>query len=287
MSLPYSSFAHPNKKQDEEFIDDVIDIDKEDEEEQDVIYDLSAKQIMGEYKPEVNTLEVPNGYPKGANVGNALHAIFEVVDFTNLNDEQLINIIEQSFKKEGLKNDGVNYTKTLINNTINALLPIVKGNEVKEGYFKLAEITNKDRKSEIEFNYNYPNEVLKNYLTGAIDLVFRRGDVYSVLDWKSDTLNDDFLSYSDADELKKQVDKRYSIQRVLYSYCLVKWLKQYYNKDEEEIFNNHFGGIYYAFIRGCNENTSNGIYVQTWNSWKDLEKEFNKILFEAKKGVNK
>lgn len=117
-----------------------------------------------------------------------------------------------------------------------------------------------------------------------MDLLFKRGDFYSILDWKSDTLNDDFTSYSDKNELKKRVDDYYSVQRVLYSYCLIKWLKQFYkNKTEEEIFNNHFGGIYYVFLRGANENTSNGVYIQTWESWKVLENEFNNILKMSKR----
>ena len=96
-------------------------------------------------------------------------------------------------------------------------------------------------------------------------------------------MNDNFESYSDQKELKKQVDDRYSIQRVLYSYCLIKWLKQFYNESEEEIFNNHFGGMYYVFVRGANKNTSNGVYIQTWDSWDDLNKEFNKILKMSKR----
>ena len=47
---------------------------------------------------------------------------------------------------------------------------------------------------------------------------------------------------------------------------------------EQEIFDNHFGGIYYVFLRGCNSNTGNGIYCQTWNSYSDLEKSFNEII---------
>ena len=46
----------------------------------------------------------------------------------------------------------------------------------------------------------------------------------------------------------------------------------------------HFGGIYYVFIRGCKKDTPNGIYAQTWESYSDLEKEFNKIMNIVKRG---
>ena len=59
----------------------------------------------------------------------------------------------------------------------------------------------------------------------------------------------------------------------------MKFLKGFYkNETEAEIFENHFGGIYYVFIRGCNKDTGNGIYCQTWKSFGDLEKSFNEII---------
>ena len=103
---------------------------------------------------------------------------------------------------------------------------------------------------------------------------------YSVLDWKSDSLNDsDLISYSDSKSLKKHTDNHYSIQRVLYSYCLIKWLNKMYNEASlEETFNKHFGGVYYVYIRGCNKDTGNGIYAQTWASFADLKKAYQEII---------
>ena len=126
---------------------------------------------------------------------------------------------------------------------------------------------------------NILNKKLKDYCNGFVDMIFRKGDYYSIVDWKSDRLNDDFDSYSNILSLKKHVDDCYSIQRVLYSYCLIKWLKMY-KKDltEQEIFEKHFGGIYYIFLRGCHEGTGNGVYAQTWNSWEELEESFKEII---------
>ena len=102
----------------------------------------------------------------------------------------------------------------------------------------------------------------------------------SILDWKSDVLEDN--DYCPAN-LKEKVDREYSVQRVLYSYCLIQWLKQFYgtgtaeNLDEEQIFEKYFGGIYYIFVRGTQANTGKGIYAQTWNSYKDLEAAFENV----------
>ena len=288
----YSTFAHPHNDEPEEILDGEFIIDKEGESVEQVIkYDETAKQINGDYDPSKPTLVIPDGYPKGAGMGNAIHEVFERLDFTNFGAyiEQLIidRYSSQGFNLEGEdKKPWRDYTKAMVENVLSADLPVVKGNHATGEKFKLCEILNKDKKAEAEFNFNYPNEKLRNYLNGFIDLMFKRGDVYSILDWKSDTLNDDFSSYADAEQLKNHVDERYSIQRVLYCYCLIKWLKTYYGGTEEEIFNNHFGGIYYVFVRGCNKDSSNGVYIQTWEGWEDLKTEYNKIINSDKGGSN-
>ena len=104
---------------------------------------------------------------------------------------------------------------------------------------------------------------------------------YFILDWKSDILENDI--YSDAAVCAK-VDEEYSIQRVLYSYCLIKWLEQFYpKKTDAEIFDQHFGGIYYVFLRGTQEGQSSGIYAHTWKSFDDLQKSFDKLKVLMKK----
>ena len=47
--------------------------------------------------------------------------------------------------------------------------------------------------------------------------------------------------------------------------------------DEQQIFEKHFGGIYYVYVRGCKAGTGNGIYARSWKSWKELEAAFIKI----------
>ena len=138
---------------------------------------------------------------------------------------------------------------------------------------------------------------------GFIDLMFvRKGDdgedYYSILDWKSDVMDD--ADYSDKDALSQKIEEEYSIQRVLYSYLLIKWLKQFYGGrggsgrggssvdeglDEPQIFEKHFGGIYYALARGTNAGTCNGIYCQTWKSYSDLEKSYRNVAALMKRST--
>ena len=102
---------------------------------------------------------------------------------------------------------------------------------------------------------------------------------YAILDWKSDIMPTE--DFSSGVALQKKVDEDYAIQRTLYSYCLVKWLKAFYpQKEFAQNFTEQFGGIYYVFARGTHKETTNGIYAQTWNSWTDLETAFNEIRDE-------
>ena len=222
------------------------------------------------------------GFPRGATIGTALHEVFEYSDFTNYKPK-LNEIITERLKTNRIKEtkELKDYITRMVDNVLNADLPIIHGSESVGKTFKLKEIPNSDKKPEIEFNFNLGSEKLKNYFNGFIDLVFRKDNHYCILDWKSDTISDDLLAYNneDIDSLKNHTDNHYSIQRVLYSYCLIQWLKMYYPKEtEEQIFDKRFGGVYYVYIRGCNKDTGNGIYAHTWKSYNDLETAFKNII---------
>ena len=243
-------------------------------------------------------------YPKGNKLGNALHSIFENLKFFEFgkivqslesakNHAQLVNLIDEHFKSQGLpiwkhQKEWTDYTAEMVWNTLHAELPAVKGCECTGKKFELVSIPTHDIKKECQFNMNATLEecgISSDYIArmfkGFMDVIFVRDDCYSILDWKSDILENDI--YSDA-AVQAKVDEDYSIQRVLYSYCLIKWLKQFYpQKTDAEIFDQHFGGIYYVFLRGTQEGKENGIYVHTWQSFDDLQKGFNKIKSLMKK----
>lgn len=283
----YSSLSH-----EKQIIDEPIDLDEENKEgiveEGLAIFDTQSKEISASYDENINPITLSKSYPKGAKLGTALHEIFENLDFSNY-QENLVNKIKKCFLKQGVnpKEEWINSTLEIVENVLNANLPIINGNKKVEGEFRLNTLTLNDKLDEVEFNFNLLKDKLRNYCNGFVDMIFKRGEYYSIVDWKSDKLNDDFDSYANITSLKKHVNDCYSIQRVLYSYCLIKWLKlNYQTLSEQEIFDNHFGGIYYIFLRGCNMNTGNGVYCQTWDSWDDLEKSFNEIIKAKVGGVS-
>jgi exodeoxyribonuclease V beta subunit len=265
--------------------------------------------------------EVAANYPRGSKVGNALHNTLEVLPFQEFgenyqdvgaafNSPELRNIVEEKFKAESLpiekKRDAwIKITMQYLWNTLNAKLPTIAGVEdgkavIEKTDFKLTDLPSNAHKPEVRFDLNADKKDeastdiennIHRFCKGFIDLMFVREDShknkrYCILDWKSDRLEDDI--YSPA-ALKKKVNEEYSVQRVLYSYCLIQWLKQFYNESESDIFKNHFGGIYYAFLRGAEGGTGKGIYAQTWKDYATLEaayKNVKNLMSKSKKTQN-
>ena len=246
-------------------------------------------------------------YPGGTLLGNAVHEVFEFADFEaygadRISLEVMSNImdsIHRCFDKYGVKRDDDTdrITLDIVRHTLRAKLPVIHGsNAIKDSFLSLNALEQTQHFAEVEFmlkrvdgdKFRINGE---HFCKGFMDLVFVQGETgkerYSVLDWKTNVLEPE--SYASVTDLKAVVDKEYEVQRVLYSYCLIEWLKSftdYKDLSEEEIFEQHFGGVYYVFVRGCCEGTSNGIYAQTWDSYQELEKAYVNVkkLMTQKRG---
>ena len=281
----YSSLSHGHENKDIEEEEDFENKEGNIEEGL-AMFDTHNKVIKANYDENIEPIALSSNYPRGARLGTAIHEVFETTDFTNYENE-IDETIKHCFLKQGVvvKDEWLIDTKAIVKNVTEADLPIIQGSNDTGKTLKLKEIPLTNRKDEMEFNYNILDRKLRHYCNGFVDLIFKNGDYYSIVDWKSDTLNEDFEAYNKVDSLAKHVNDCYSIQRVLYSYCLIKWIKMHNNHlSEQEIFEKHFGGVYYIFIRGCNSNTGNGVYCQTWDSYEDLKKSYDEIMKKKIRG---
>lgn len=293
----YSSLTHSNQIKVETIVDDTLEeldiddvveeikrSDKEgviDSNSELSVYDSKFKEIKPDYDTNTNPITLSDNFPRGSRIGTILHEVFEKIDFKNYRDKD--KLIQECFKHEGLthRSEWINDVKNIVDNVLNAKLEVINGSNGLNQNFSLNELSIDRRHSEIEFNFNFKDNTIKDYCNGFIDLIFKRDEYYSVLDWKSDSLNleEGFTSYSDYEVLKDHTSKHYAIQRVLYSYTLIKYLNDFYNNETlEDTFNKHFGGIYYVYLKGCNKNTFNGIYCQTWDNFKELEDAYKNIV---------
>lgn len=243
-------------------------------------------------------LTLKTDLPRGSHFGNALHKIFECTDFSKvdkgyLSSAELQNLMENSFGEEHLKFDAEKHGSALKNVLYNVLHEVIADRNGDQ--FTLAGLQQDQTKREMLFQFSdpvAPNAIIK----GFIDLLFIRGEGenhrYYILDWKSDG-----LEVYNTDRMILQVNAcEYSVQKVLYSYYLIKWLKTFpgFPRSEEKIFEKHFGGIYYVFARGAEngetcilshkfeqpENVEDAAAKFDFWDYASLKNAFEKIMIE-------
>jgi exodeoxyribonuclease V beta subunit len=134
---------------------------------------------------------------------------------------------------------------------------------------RLCQIPKEDRLHELEFLF--PEQLpaasaaAEGFLTGFMDLVFRRADRYFLLDWKTNDLHGD---YSPEALARAMQESDYERQYRLYAAGLRRWLEKRVPGFD---WRKHFGGVYYLFVRGMNaRDESAGVFFR-----KPTDKELN------------
>ncbi|TGL61971.1 exodeoxyribonuclease V subunit beta [Leptospira ognonensis] len=209
--------------------------------------------------------------PSSANTGLFLHSMLEEVPFSLfqnadsdiLESEQWNHILEKNMAQYGILNDQTilseykNQTFQLLKNSLRAKIPLMGGNS-----FQLSELTNQERSQEMDFHFLISNllgsDAAGNFLKGSIDLVLYRDGKYFIADYKSDRLPD----YSRNSLSLHLIDYRYDLQRDIYAYIFYEYLKSLFGEEEALKL---FGGVFYLFLRGMNENSEEGIYLDLGN----------------------
>jgi len=227
--------------------------------------------------------------PTGKRIGTLLHSIFENLDF-NANEAEIKLMVENKlggFKEFSEKTEEGKERKSWIENQIKTILSKnLPGNAGKlseiDTYNKIAELNFSMKAKKIDLRqikkimdkkiHDFETEELPyRYINGAIDLVFLgKDEKYYILDWKSNSLSD--FSQNGMEEAMLQ--HGYHLQYSIYAVALKRWLEQTHSDFD---FKKHFGGAYYIFIRGANEENSNGIYFASGDSIADGILEMDKI----------
>jgi len=217
---------------------------------------------------------------RGANVGTALHSIFERLNFGDETtwDQTILdasnyysNVIHD--KNEGKNQDSnLGYVRQLIDHVMKAEI------DIKGDHFTLREVDNKKKLPELEFLFTiekvnrteinkYLGEDAKlggesdieGLMTGFMDLVFEHNEKYYILDWKSNHLGNSVDNYNLDGMEEAMTASNYHLQYMIYSVALKRWLEK---KIASFDFNKHFGGIIYVFLRGVREGQETGIYTK-------------------------
>jgi exodeoxyribonuclease V beta subunit len=142
-----------------------------------------------------------------------------------------------------------------------------------DGVGPLWRIPAADRLHEVEFSYPaepgaaVPADVRweDGFLTGCIDLVFRKGGRYFLVDWKTNLLP----AYA-ADHVGRCMDEcDYHRQYRLYVHALDRWLRRAPGGRFDLAAD--FGGVYYLFVRGLGANGDGVFFCKPTKKDLDLK----------------
>ena len=217
--------------------------------------------------------------PSSNKMGNLLHQLLETEDFTVYKNAKSIKQIPENILRSyknilksygyGNSSEQLGSFATRISEMFwNTLKTPLSHSEKK---ISLSEISNSERKHEVDFFLKIPEQDgNSDLLKGTLDLIFLSEGKYWILDWKSNLLSSNFGEdpYSE-DHLKEKIQESYSLQLAIYSVVLDDWLKFKYGIGYDPKL---LGGMYFVFLRGTDPNRpGRGIFYQ------DLDPEFVQI----------
>jgi exodeoxyribonuclease V beta subunit len=209
---------------------------------------------------------------RGAHTGNLIHYIMERVDFTR--PDFWGNVVDKAIRRlSGRQSeDFTTMMQELIRQVLGTVVDAGTG-------LRLSDIPWEDRLSELEFDFplsvfhtealaamttgsDTPFAVkaasLEGIMNGKVDLVFRHGGKYWILDWKSNHLGDRAGDYSVDRVREAMADNNYHLQYHIYTLALRRYLSA---RLPDFDYDRDFGGCIYLFVRGMRVGADTGIFV--------------------------
>jgi exodeoxyribonuclease V beta subunit len=219
-------------------------------------------------------------FPRGARPGRFMHALFEYLDFTKPDDSLIANQLER-FGYDSEQWQPV--IKTMVDNVLNTSL------DAKQPNLTLSQISRDKRLNELEFYYPLsritPQGLQKvfvdfghhslapiaeeasrlrfapvqGFMKGFMDMVFEYQGRYYLVDYKSNFLGIQPEDYAEDHLTEVMTQQGYLLQYHIYAVALHRYLTA---RLPDYQYDNHFGGIYYLFLRGMNQQWGSrfGIY---------------------------
>ena len=229
--------------------------------------DYDAANRDAEPEPVVDGRDI-FAFPRGAQAGKCLHAIFEHVDFTKLVRPELELVVSQQLAAHGF--DGVwvptiaGMVERVVATPLDAAgtlrlnrVPLSKRLDELEFYYPLSALSHAGLK-QVLLAWGFPDDIrerigeltfttIHGYMRGFIDLVFEHEGRYYLADYKSNWLGPTITSYQ-ADALGKAMAREaYYLQYLVYCVALHRYLRL---RVRDYRYDTHFGGVRYLFVRG-------------------------------------
>ena len=203
-----------------------------------------------------------------------MHALLEQMDFTETGDEQLAELVAGNLSRYGFADSWSVALQTMLRAVVNT--------ELDDQGLCLAQVPRARRRDELEFSYPLQNlspaglhgvlgriqlynsttsslefEPVQGLMRGFIDLVFEHNGRFYLVDYKSNHLGDRSQDYAE-DALRSAIQlHKYDLQYLIYTVALHRYLGQ---RVPDYDYAEHFGGVYYLFLRGMRPGGSYGVY---------------------------
>ncbi|MDI9357764.1 MAG: UvrD-helicase domain-containing protein [Phycisphaerales bacterium] len=214
---------------------------------------------------------------RGAQIGIMFHEITEAINWQDSKNWEYA--IKKILKRKSItERIGGNEEKiiSLLTEISETTIPIKDSNPNIEP-FQFKDIDNATKITELEFNIpvkafqterwqqlaemynlNLRNLEVEGILNGKIDLFFKVNNRYYILDWKTDYLGNQVSDYTTNNISKAMSDSNYYLQCLIYTIAIKKYLTHCIpNFDYEQ----DFGGVIYAYIRGIRKNGKTGLLI--------------------------
>ncbi|VEN72714.1 RecBCD enzyme subunit RecB [Candidatus Desulfarcum epimagneticum] len=218
-------------------------------------------------------------FPRGARSGLFFHELFECLDFRSRDMDQRQALVREKMEKYDVDPAWKTATLAMIKHTLEA--PLSRFPDRPGGAdFCLADVPLEDRITEMEFYFpmglldpgrlervfsdagpgvSPPAPALarmarklsfspcRGFMKGFIDLAFRRGGRWHIVDWKSNFLGTGPADYRPSRLLSAMEEHAYFLQYHIYTAALSRYLSL---KEPGYDYDSGFGGVFYLFIRG-------------------------------------
>lgn len=250
-------------------------------------HDHDSAEITAE--AAATALEQPSGeltivdFPRGAKAGTCLHEIFEVLDFTQPNNETATATALSSLTGYGFHEKWLPAVTGMVTDVTAA--QVIPDHQ----QFTLSKLKRGDWQTEMEFylpvrqlapdtlrslfegvldgdRFRDYYEVLnrlsfrqsRGMLQGFIDVVFTHNGRFYIVDWKSNHLGMKPSEYNQDRMHESMCRSAYILQYHLYTLALDRLLRL---RLPDYSYEKHFGGAIYLYLRGISAGVSNnGIY---------------------------
>ncbi len=211
-------------------------------------------------------------FPKGARTGLFFHEIFERIPFGARHQDTRRTLIAGKLQEYGFEPDWLEPVHAAVEAVLSVRLRSDRGDLVlsdvgqdrriheMEFYFPLATVRPQTlqhilRRSSLgSVCGELPHRLeslefapTRGFMKGFIDLIFEHRGVFYLLDWKTNYLGPSLAHYAEDKLAKAMAEHYYVLQYLLYTLAVHRHLGL---RTAQYRYEQHFGGIFYLFIRG-------------------------------------